>query len=248
MQFRPPFRPLPSDQSWQPDEFPTQHQVDLQQQQQLSSPQFQPPLIMRAQSSEKKSRKRLCSVIAVVGVVVVLALATVVILPIVNNSSTEDLHTKAVPTQEERLSSQITPVGTTTTAAENLQNVKPTHGTPALYRQISDFIGTYGKPSTTNGKDSMWLLNMDGSLSLEARNTGRGVVGYLSISIPNSWSMQKAKSYCLTFAPHNYTLVQTSNPDNSGNLFVYNSPSGRFALHISSGYPLYCYMDNVSNP
>lgn len=246
MQFRPPFRPLPSDQSWQTNEFPTQHQVDLQQQQQLSSPQFQPPPIMQAQSSEKKSRKRLWSVIAVV--VVVLALATVVVLPIVRNSSSEHPHTQAVATQVDQPSSQITPVGTSTTGAENLQNVKPTHGTPALYGQISDFIGTYGKPSTTNGKDSMWLLNADGSLSLDARNTGRGVVGYLSISIPNSWSKQKAKAYCLTFAPHNYTSDQTSIPNNSGNLFVYNSPSGRFALHISSGYPLYCYMDNVSNP
>ena len=56
MQFRPPFGPLPFDHSWQWNEFPTRHQVDLQQQ--LSSPQFQTPPIMQAQSSEKKSRKR----------------------------------------------------------------------------------------------------------------------------------------------------------------------------------------------
>lgn len=245
MQFRPPFRPLPSDQSWQPNEFPTQHQVD-QQQQQLTSPQFQPPPIMQAPLSEKKSRKRLWPIIAVV--VVVLALATVVVLPITNISSTKHPNTKAVPTQVKQTSSKITPAGTTATVAENLQNVKPTHGTPVLYGQISDFIGTYGKPSTTNGKDSMWILNADGSLSLEARNTGRGVIGYLSISIPNSWSEQKAMAYCLTFAPRNYVQVRTSIPDNSGSLFVYNSPSGRFALQISSGYPLYCYMDNNLNP
>ena len=250
MQFRPPFRPLPSEQSWQTNEFPTQQQVDLQQQQQVSSPQFQPPPIMQAQSSEKKPRKRLWSVIAVVVVIVavVLALTTVVVLPIANISSTEHPHTKAVPTQVEQTSSQITSAVTPATTAENLQNVKPTHGTPVLFGQISDFIGTYGKPSTTNGKDSMWILNADGSLSLEARNTGRGVVGYLSISIPNTWSEQKAMAYCLTFAPRNYVQVQTSIPDNSGSLFVHNSPSGRFALHISSGYPLYCYMDTVSNP
>jgi len=203
---------------------------------------------MQAQSSEKKSHKRLWPIIAVVVVVIVLALATVVVLPTANISSTEHPHTQAVPTQVEHTSSQITPAVTSTTAAEKLQNVIPTRGTPVLYGQISDFVGTYGKPSTTNGKDSMWLLNVDGSLSLEARNTARGVVGYLSISIPNSWSMQKAKAYCLAFAPHNYTLDQTSVSNNSGSLFVYNSSSGRFALHISSGYPLYCYMDNVLNP
>jgi hypothetical protein len=248
MQFRPPFRPLPSDQSWQPNEFTTQHQVDLQQQQQqqLSSPQFQPPPVIQPQSSEKKSRKRLWTFITVV--VGVLALAIAMVLPIDNISSTGHQHTKSVPTQLKQTSSQITSAGTSTAAAKNLQNVKPTHGTPVLYGQISDFIGTYGRPSTTNGKDSMWLLNADGSLSLEARNTGRGVVGYLSISIPDSWSEQKAKAYCLAFAPHNYIPVQTSISDNSGSLFVYNSPSGRFTLHISSGYPLYCYMDSILNP
>src|SRR6266704_6124718 len=65
MQFRPPFRPSPSDQSWQPQGFPTQHQVYPQQQQQLYPPQFQPP--------EKKSRKRFWLVTAVVLGVLALA-------------------------------------------------------------------------------------------------------------------------------------------------------------------------------
>jgi hypothetical protein len=246
MQFRPPFRPTPSNPSSQPQEFPTQHQGFQQPQQQFYKPQFQQPSVMQPQSSEKKSRKRFWYIIA--AIVVVLGLASMVGSLMVNNSSTEHPQTTTVPTQVEHTSSQITPAGNSTTTAENPKNIKPTHGTAALYGQISDFIGTYGKPSTTNGKDSMWLLNTDGSLSLDARNTGRGVVGYVSISIPSSWSMQKAKAYCLAFAPHNYTPFQTSTPDNSGNLFVYNSPSGRFALHISSGYPLYCYMDTVSNP
>ena len=246
MQFRPPFSPSPSNPSSQPQEFPTQQQGYLQPQQQFKKPQFQQPSVMQPQSPEKKSRKRFWYIIA--AGVVVLVLASTVGSLILNNSSTEHPQTKAVPTQVEHTSSQITPAGNSTTAHEKPKNIKPTHGTPTLYGQISDFIGTYGKPSTTNGKDSMWLLNAEGSLSLEARNSGRGVVVYLSISIPNSWNMQKAKAYCLALAPHNYTLYQTSTPNNSGNLFVYNSPSGRFALYISSGYPLYCYMDNVSNP
>src|SRR2546430_5655051 len=89
MQFRPPFRPSPSDQSWQPQGFPTQQQVYLQQQQQHYPPQFQPP--------EKKSRKRFWLVIATV--VVVLALATAMGSLIVNNSSAARPQIKAAPTQ-----------------------------------------------------------------------------------------------------------------------------------------------------
>src|SRR6266566_5044282 len=169
MQFRPPFRPSPSDQSWQPQGFPTQHQVYPQQQQQLYPPQFQPP--------EKKSRKRFWLVIATV--VVVLALATAMGSLIVNISSTAHPQIKAAPTQApaqaEQPISQSTPASTSTTTAENLQNIKPTHGSPSLGGQISDFIGTYGRPSMTNGKDSMWLLNSDGSLALDTRDTGKGV-------------------------------------------------------------------------
>ena len=242
MQFRPPFRPSPSDQSWQPQGFPTQHQVYPQQQQQLYPPQFQPP--------EKKSRKRFWLVIATV--VVVLALATAMGSLIANSSSTGRPQMKAAPTQAptqaEQPISQSTPASTSTTTSENLQNIKPTHGSPSLGGQISDFIGTYGRPSMTDGKDSMWLLNSEGSLSLDVRDTGRGVVGYLSVSTPGSWNLQKVQDYCLTFAPHNYTLNKTSNPANSSGLYVYNSPSGKFSLHVSSGYPMYCYMNSISNP
>ena len=250
MQFRPPFRPSPSDQSWQPQGFPTQHQVYLQQQQQLYPPQIQPPPVMQSQPPEKKSRKRFWLVIATV--VVVLALATAMGSLIVNISSTAHPQIKAAPTQApaqaEQPISQSTPASTSTTTAENLQNIKPTHGSPSLGGQISDFIGTYGRPSMTDGKDSMWLLNSDGSLALDTRVTGRGVVGYVSISTPDSWSRQKVQDYCLAFAPHDYTLDKTSNPDNSSGLYVYDSPSGKFSLHVSSGYPMYCYMSSISNP
>src|SRR6266581_4167051 len=246
MQFRPPFRPSPSDQSWQPQGFPTQDQVYLQQQQQLYPPQFQPPPVMLSQPPEKKSRKRFLLVIATV--VVVLALATALGSLIASISSTARPQIKAAPTQAEQPISQSTPASTSTTTAEKLQNIKPTHGSPSLGGQISDFIGTYGRPSMTDGKDSMWLLNSEGSLSLDVRDTGRGVVGYLSISTPGSWNLQKVQDYCLTFAPHNFTLNKTSNPDNSSGLYVYDSPSGKFSLHVSSGYPMYCYMNSISNP
>lgn len=236
MQFRPPLRPS-SDQPWQPQEFPTQQQVNPQQLQ-LYPPQFQPP--------GKKSRKRYWPVIAAVGVV--FALVIVVGTLIANNSSNSTSHTKAVPTQVEQPVSHITPIVHSTAAAKNPLNVKPTHGSPALFGLISDFMGTFGKPSTTNGKDSMWILNAEGSLSLEARVTGGGIVSYVSISIPDSWSQQKAKAYCLSFAPHNYTQYRASTSINSGDVYLYNSPSGSFALHVSSGYPLYCYMSSVSNP
>jgi len=213
-----------------------------QQQQQLYPPQFQPP--------EKKSRKRFWLVIATV--VVVLALTTAMGSLIANSSSTGRPQMKAAPTQAptqaEQPISQSTPASTSTTTSENLQNIKPTHGSPSLGGQISDFIGTYGRPSITGGKDLVWLLNSDGSLALDTRDTGRGVVGYVSISTPDSWSRQKVQDYCLAFAPHDYTLDKTSNPDNSSGLYVYDSPSGKFSLHVSSGYPMYCYMSSISNP
>lgn len=247
MQFRPPFSPSTSDQSGQQQGFSTQHQVYPQQQQQLYPPHIQSPPVMQFQPPEKKSRKRLWVVIATL--VVVLALATAMGSLIANISSTKRPQTKAAPTQApvqaEQTISHSTPIGPSTATAESLQNVKPTHGSPSLGGQISDFIGAYGRPSTTNGKDSMWLLNSDGSLALDTRDTGGGVVGYVSISIPDGWSRQKVQAYCLTFAPHNYTLNKTSNPSNASGLYEYDNPSGKFALHLSTGYPVYCYMNSI---
>ena len=119
MQFRTPFGPSPSDQSWKSQGFPTQDQVYLQQQQQLYPPQIQPP--------EKKSRKRFWLVIA--SVVVVLALATAMGSLIANISSAARPQIKAAPTQApaqaEQPKSQSTPASTSTTTAEKLQNIKP---------------------------------------------------------------------------------------------------------------------------
>src|SRR5207245_2108350 len=134
MQFRTPFRPSPSDKSWQPQGFPTQHQVYLQQQQQLYPPQFQPPPVMQSKPPEKKSRKRFWLVLATL--VVVLALATAMGSLIASISSTARPQIKATqtqaPTQAKQPISQTTPASTSTTTAENLQNIKPTHGSPSL--------------------------------------------------------------------------------------------------------------------
>jgi hypothetical protein len=245
MQFRPPFGQPPSEQSWQPQrdppQKPAQHQVYPQKQWQ------QLPYPPQNQAPKKKSRKRLWLMIAVV--VVVLVLASAIGLHGTNVSTTKSSGATAAPTQipthTQQSTSQSTPVTTTTTAA-NLQNTKPTHGTPRIAGHISDFYGTYGTPLTTNGKDTLWLLSSDGSLSLDARDTGRGVVGYLAVSAPPSWSKQKVQAFCLGFAPHNYTLDKTALPNYTSGLYIYDSPSGKFALHVSSGFPRYCYMNTLA--
>ena len=251
MQFRPPFGQPPSDQSWQPQrdppQKPAQHQVYPQQQwqQQPYPPQYQSLPEMQPQTPKKKSRKRLWLIIAVV--VVVLVLASAIGLHGANVSTTESPGATAAPTQlpthTQQPTSQSTPV--TTTTAANLQNTKPTHGTPTIAGHISDFYGTYGTPLTTNGKDTVWLLSSDGSLSLDARDTGRGIVGYLAVSAPPGWSKQKVQAFCLGFAPHHYTLNKTSMPNNTSSLYIYDSPSGKFALHVSSGFPRYCSMNTL---
>jgi len=253
MQFRPPFGQPPSDQSWQPQrdppQKPAQHQVYPQQQwqQQPYPPQYQSLPEMQPQTPKKKSRKRLWLIIAVV--VVVLVLASAIGLHGTNVSTTKSPGATAAPTQlpaqTQQSTSQSTPVTTTTTTAANLQNTKPTHGTPTIAGHISDFYGTYGTPLTTNGKDTVWLLSSDGSLSLDARDTGRGVVGYLAVSAPPSWSKQKVQAFCLGFAPHHYTLDKTALPNNTSDLYIYDSPSGKFALHVSSGFPRYCSMNTL---
>jgi hypothetical protein len=254
MQFRPPFGQPPSDQSWQPQEDPpqnpAQHQVYSQKQwQQLPySPQYQPLPVMQPQTPKKKSPKRLWLVIAVV--VIVLVLASAIGLRGANISTIEGPKATAaqtrIPANAEQPTSQSTPVDTSKTTAGNLKNIKPTHGTPTFEGHISDFFGKYGTPSMTNGKDMVWLLSSDGGLSLDARDTGGGVVGYLSVTTPDSWSKQEVQAYCLGFAPHDYTLDKTSIPKNSSGLYVYDSPNGKFAFHVSSGYPQYCYMNTLA--
>jgi hypothetical protein len=254
MQFRPPPGQPSSNQpghqqppkpQWQPSSQPLPPQQQWQQQ--LYAPQYQPPPIMQPPPPKKNSRKRLWLIIA--AVLVVLAVACAIGLRGTNLSTTNSQQATTAPTQiptyAEQTTSQSTHASTSTTTAENLKNVKPTHGTPTFEGQISDFFGKYGTPSTINSKDAMWLLNSDGSLSLDARDIGRGIVGYLSVSTPSSWSKQKLQAYCLGFAPHHYTLDQTSIPKNSSGLYVYDSPKGKFALYLSPGYPEYCYMNTL---
>ena len=241
MQFRPPFGQPPSEQSWQPQRDPPQKPAQNQLYPQKQWQQL--PYPPQNQAPKKKSRKRLWLIIGVV--VVVLVLASAIGLHGTNVSTTESPGTTAAPTQlpahTQQSTSQSTPV--TTATAANLQNTKPTHGTPTIAGHISDFYGTYGTPLTTNGKDTLWLLSSDGSLSLDARDTGRGVVGYLAVSAPPDWSKQKVQAFCLGFAPHHYTLDKTALPNNTSGLYIYDSPSGKFALHVSSGFPRYCYMN-----
>jgi len=238
MQFRPPFGQPPSDQSWEPKgnspQHPTQYQVDPQK-------EWQP------QPPKKRSLKHLWLII--VAFMVLLTLVSAIGLRGTHTSSTERALITAtstlMPTHSEQPTSQSTADDIPTTTAGNLKNINPTYGTPTIEGHISDFIGKYGIPSTTNGKDMMWLLNSEGSLSLDVRDTGRGIVGYLSISTPGSWNLQKVQSFCLAFAPHDYRLDQISTPNNSSSLYVYDSPNGKFALHVSSGYPMYCFMNTL---
>jgi hypothetical protein len=247
MQFRSPFEQPPSEQSWQPQrgpsQCPAQNQVFPQQ-------QYQPPPEMQPQAPKKKSHIRLWLIIS--ALVVVLSLAFAIGLHGTNVSTTNSpralVAPAQIPTHTQQSTSQSTPVTTSTSIGANLQNIKPTHGTPTIAGQISDFFGTYGKPLTTNGRDTVWLLSSDGSLSLDARDTGRGVVGYLAVSAPPSWSKQKVQAFCLGFAPHNYFLDKTSMLNNTSGLYIYDydSPSGKFALHLSSGSPLYCYINTLA--
>jgi hypothetical protein len=254
MQFRSPFGQPPSEQSWQPQrelsQYPAQNQLYPQQQwqQQPFLPQYQPPPEIQPQPPKKKSHIRLWLIIF--SLVVVLSLAFAIGYHGTNVSTTESSRTTVapaqIPTQTQQSTSQSTPVTTiTTSTAANLQNIKPTHGTPTIAGQISDFFGTYGKPLTTNGRDTVWLLSSDGSLSLDARDTGRGAVGYLAVSAPPSWSKQKLQAFCLGFAPDNDILDKASMPNNTNGLYIYDSPSSKFALHVSSGTPNYCYMNTL---
>ena len=248
MQFRPPFRPAPPEQSWQQQGYPTQQPVYTPWPEQPTGPQFQPQPIRHTHPPAKKPRRRLW--LAVAAVAFVLALATAIgslgaYISSAGHPQTAAVSTRA-PQQTMQPAPQSTPAGPATSTAGNVQNVRPTHGTPVLDGRISDFIGAYGKPSTTNGRDSMWLLNSDGSLSLDARDTGNGVVGYVSLSIPDGWSKQRAQAFCLTFAPRNSTPSKTTVSASTVDVYIYNSPSGKFALHVSPGYPLYCVMNTLS--
>lgn len=125
----------------------------------------------------------------------------------------------------------------------NSKSVVATDGTPMLRGKQSDFYGKYGTPNNTNGNDAFWNLNSDGSLMLDARDTGNGNVGYLSVSTPEDWNNQKIKEFCLTFAPQNYS-VDTVAPVVSDDTTVYDSTSGKFAIHV--GYTL-CQMNTIGD-
>jgi hypothetical protein len=134
-----------------------------------------------------------------------------------------------------RPTTQPTQAPTPTATPMGLSNVKPTHGVPEIGGPISDFFGKYGTPTRIDGTDAFWVLNQDGSLSLDARDTGGGNVGYIAAVTPYSWSNDQTKNFCLAFAPQGYSPDPTSIPYTANGPFVYDSPGGKFALHLSSG-------------
>lgn len=163
----------------------------------------------------------------------------------VNHSSAQHPEEGTIQTTMSESRAQVTPTQKPHVVATAAPTQKPnpspttsamavTHGTPHLGGAISDFYGKYGNPinmtSKPAGNDALWELNADGSLSLVARNTGGGTVGYLALTTPD-WGAEKIKETCLQFAPSDYTLDPTS-PQGSYDPIVYNSPSGKFALHI----------------
>jgi hypothetical protein len=228
MQFRSPFEQPPSEKPWQPQRGPSQYLAQNQMfpqqqwQQQPYLPTYQSATEMKPQPPKKKSQERRWLIISTLVIVLILAFA--IGLHSTNVSTKESPRATTAPTQisiyTQHSRSQSTTVTTTTTTAANLQNRKPTHGTPTIAGHISNFFGTYGTPLMTNGKDTVWLLSSEEGLSLDARDTGNGVVGYLAVSAPPSWSKQKVQSFCLGFAPHDYVQDKTFTTNNtSGSMY-----------------------------
>lgn len=212
---------------WQQHEpLPSQHQ------QQTPYPAEYQPLI--PPSPKKKSHKRLWLILA--AVVLVLA----VMIGIASQSQNQQSASTSQATQNPTLQSTSRPTPKPT--VQPTKGLAVTHGTPFIGGPISDFFGKYGSPTNTNGNDAFWSLNSDESLTIDARDTGGGRVGYLAIVTPDNWSQQHIQSFALGFAPQEYTLDQTSIPYNASGLYVYDSPSIKFALHLSQGS---CYMNTL---
>lgn len=208
------------------------------------SQQSQPrPFRSSMQPPPKKPRSRRYMLIAA-GLLALVVLFAWIANTHASQQSAASLQTRATHAFHV-ISPTIVNLGATPTRAKPTPySTKPaiTHGQPGIGGPISDFFGKYGSPSSTNGNDAVWLLNQDGSLLLDARNTGAGRVGYLSLTVPDSWSSDQTKTYCLSFAPPAYTLDPSSQPFNAQGLFVYNSPAGKFALHLQTAS---CWMNTL---
>lgn len=261
MQFQPPSQP-----SWgQPELDPFNSRVQQPQQPsytqpgQYQQPQFfqqvqqtpqpvQQPLRQPLKAQQKPVNKKVGIGCGVVAVVLVLIIAiSVAAQGGANNSSSSSSSSSSNSTtpaaQTTSASDQSTPVDQPTTPDENFGAIKPTHGTPFIGGQISDFLGKYGTPATINQNDASWFLNADGSLILVARDTGGGKVEYLALVTPDNWSQQQIQTYCLGFAPAEYTYDHSSDPYNAQGLYVYNSPSGKFAIHLGQAN---CWMNPIN--
>ncbi len=258
MQQPPDLFPQYPQQQWQQPPMPTQ-QPPFPPQQYQQPPQYQPPM----PPPKKKSRKGLFIVLGVILAVVLFGCIGVSAMvnaggqaaqQTLNQTST---HVAQIPTTQPTTQPTIAPTAKPTTppTVKTTMSLAATHGTPLLGGPISDFIGAYGQPdphsSIQQGYYDLHFLpstsplsNVDGIIV----STDPGSTTYLSANIlvqaqnDVGFSLNDAKTRCLTFAPSDTRFVKEFvYADNTGFDMVYTS------VGLAKDFPASSFTDSQQN-
>jgi hypothetical protein len=201
---------------------------------------MQQPPYQQPSPPPKKSHRRTWIILGIICIVLFAASVATKGLPTSSTASTVTPTAQTAATDTPAPTNTPQPTDTPKPQATT-QALVITHGSPHLRGPQSDFWGKYGTPLSINGSNDSWTLNQDYSLSVTARDTAGGTVGYLSITTPDGWNLQKIEDFCLSFAPQSYTVDPTS-PPGVYNPIVFDSPDGKFAIHIQTAY---CSMNTI---
>src|SRR5579884_1822472 len=114
--------------------------------------------------------------------------------------------------------------------AKVVSTVTPTHDRPHLSGSISDFYGVYGKPeiaADAQNTVTTWLVDATQSIDVGAERDATGKVIRIIVAGPDTWTDQKAMSYCSGFLPDDATIF---NKDDAIHTYDYHSSEGDIAV------------------
>lgn len=149
--------------------------------------------------------------------------------------------------QQATAPTQAPPTAKPTTVPFDWHNLKPTYpnnATPYYGGKLSDFLGSYGKPTTSDSTTLTWndgLPWMDGSTSSNTRVSvdfdGNKVIKVRVLDMdPNStWNMDNSKSACIPFEAAGGKVYNDTGATGGTEYLDFHSNVGDFVMMVSPG-------------
>jgi hypothetical protein len=178
---------------------------------------------------------------------ILLALSVILIAMISCGESNGSTNVASTPTTAPSTQVVEQPTDTPTQKPFDWHKLKPTYAknnTPYYGGRLSDFLGFFGQPTTSDSSTLTWnagLLWMDGSTSSNTRVSvdydGNKVikVSVLDMNQNSTWSMEISKEACIPFEAIGASIYNDTGPAGGTEYLDFHSEIGDFVMAVSPG-------------